>query len=256
MAGELIEGSGIMMPNLSGAASTLSNAIMVILGLLIFGAVMWFIFYISQFKHKVRVRVVTEKGRSYIDDDKARVIKMDGVKFWHLLSRGHKIPVPPSDSICTGKKGEFAVEVYFVESSEEYQYIKFDKDGKPEVQAAIPTEKGKYMFIQDSLNTAKSVEALQSLTTNQRQILINQLVKANSRIHKTWKDVIRESVPIIAMVILVICLMVFYADIAEPVLKMGKIQSEISAQQAKMLVTLQEMIENKQIFTAESPPQS
>lgn len=214
----------------SGIADIFTGLWIILIMAVVAAALFYFLFF-RQFKNHVRIRVVSG-NRSIIIDDKARVINDGGVKKWQLLRRREKIPLPPAKALSVNSKGKYCVELLYDEESREYHYI------------------------EDNIDINK-LTGFDPLTTNQREMLIGEIRRANERGGKSWKEIVQQAVPYIALTLMVLGLMIFYGDIAAPVLKMGDVQAEITQQQSEMLGTIQEMIESKQIFInnpGETPP--
>ena len=70
----------------------------IILGMVALVGVWFFFGVISKFKYKVRIRELVN-GRKVIIDDKARLIKKDGLEYWKLMKLKDIIPVPPPQAI-------------------------------------------------------------------------------------------------------------------------------------------------------------
>lgn len=212
-------------------ANTLTNIISMVINalwiIIILGivAVIGFIIYDRMtYKYNVRIREVI-KGRKIIIDDKAKDYQKEKGSFWKLMKSKDILPMPPSEAIEIDKTGRKCVEVY-------------------------KTETGEYSYIVDKGDP----EGFQALTTNQRLILINQIRKAHNRKKRTLMDLALPIAGIFSMVILVICLMVFYGDIAKPVLDMSDKQVAIAQQQTEAIKMLQEMIQKKQ-YVQDTPIQ-
>lgn len=180
--------------------------------------------HLRQFKIKFRLRELT-RDRKLIIDDKARVYKMDGVIYWQLLKSKLVVPVPPSEAIEIDRRGVKTVEAYLI--NDEIQYI-IDKNTQ--------------------------IKAFEPYTTKQRHIFTHQLKKAFDRRTKSWKDLIIPITAMVGFVVIVVSLMVFYADMAKPLLDMGEKQRQIAEEQTEAIRILQQIIQDKQVFSEEDKP--
>jgi hypothetical protein len=196
----------------------------IVLGLVASTMGVYAFWYLRQFKIKFRLRELT-RDRKLITDDKARIYKMDGVTYWQLLKTKLVVPVPPSSAIEIDKRGIKTVEAYLID--DEIQYI-VDKNTQ--------------------------LNAFEPYTTKQRHIFSHQLKKAFERRTKSWKDLIVPITAIVGFVVIVVSLMVFYGDMAKPLLEMGQKQAAIAEAQADATRMLKEIIQNKQTFGEEETP--
>lgn len=157
------------------------------------------VWFLMGYKHRVTIKELV-KGRKSIIHDRARDFKdKEGVSWWKLQKEKNKllrlIPIPPSGAIELDKKGRKCIEAYRLET-------------------------GEIVYIEDR-NTEQKIdlEALQPLTTKQRLILINNIERAQKRRGKTLLENLPMLVGIGAIVVLIIALLVFWGDLAKPVLE-------------------------------------
>lgn len=196
--------------------------------------------FLSKFKYKIRIREIIN-GRKIVYDDKAREVDEGGVKYWKLFKLKQKIPVPPPDAIEVMYNGKKCVEAYRTDSEEIY-YIKDDAlEG---------------MYEKDANGNMIISKTFKPLTTNSKQILIDGIRKANDRRSKKWQDHIMPITALGSLVIIAVSLMVFYGDMAKPLLEMGDKQASITAQQKETVQILQEIIQNKQVIKDSSGAKS
>ena len=219
-----------------------------------------FIYLILKYKHRVRIREII-KGRKVIFDYKARDKTVDGVHYWRIAGEKQKerrlIPVPPTEAIEINSKGKKVIEAYRFPTNE-VSYIKdtaqveeppeilYSDDLLPDDIINIEDEKEREKEIQlfrtEILAQWKKdnhiIEAFQPLTTVQRSTMVHQLVKAEQRKKNSLWDSIPQVVSIAAAVLLVVCLMIFWGDIAKPVLdgkEINRINMEIQRETVEIL---------------------
>lgn len=215
------------MVNVAGVMSSVYTFVWILLILTIVGGIIALIIYILKYKHRVRIREIAN-NRIIIYDDKARDYKdKDGITYWKLLKKRDTLPLPQSEAIELTSKGKKCIEVY-----------------------RTPT--GEYVFIKDQVDL-NEVKPFQPLTTNQRQILVNQYKKAYARRQKAWAEYVIPVASLGAIVLLVIMLMVFWGDLAQPLLDMGSKQMDIADKQTESVRMMQEIIQKKQIIEPEAP---
>lgn len=215
---ELVDNIVSGLPSLFG---NLYNTVLILIGL---GAIVFIFLMIKkmgEFKHKFRVKEVVN-GRKIIIDDRAKDhIDDKGVKYWKLMRLKDIIDVPPPEAIDITDKGVKCVEAYKTETGE-YQYL--TDIGKiaevPKNIAEIKDTKKRNEKIEEWKKRNNVVEAYQPLTTKQRLILINQIKKAHERRTKRWQDVLPQIVSVGALVVIILALMIFWGELAQPVLTM------------------------------------
>ena len=227
--------------------------IYVAIGAVVLGLTLFIVNYLS-YNIKVRVRVVA-KNRKIVIDDRGKIIndKDDGVRYLRLFNRKHNLPLPPAESIEVDNKGKYTIEVYYTDS-EEYQYV-VDKvnEAALEKQGMYLTTKknkkgkdvttGKYVYLSD---TTDNIQAFQPMTTNQRLILINQYKKAYARKTFKWTEHIGTIASVAALVIIFICLLVFWEDITKPSLQAMSTSAAIQKDQKEIIQALRDIYLNRQ----------
>ena len=188
----------------------------------IVGGAMFAVWY-SKFNIKVRIRELTGNKTKIVVDDKARITKdAEGTIWWNLFKSKVNIPPAPADSIDISSKGKKVVEFY-------------------------KTEDGHFVPINDNTTNVEDF-LFEPLTTSQRSILVGQIRKAEARKKQGWKDVLVPIVALGALVLLVVSLMVFWGDLAKPVLEMGEQQAGMTAQMTSLVNRIDTVINNKQII--------
>jgi hypothetical protein len=240
--------------SIGNAASTLYNVVIYVAIAAVVIAITWFIIDYMSYNIKVRVRVVA-KGRKIIIDDRGKIVndKEDGVRYLRLHHRKHNLPLPTAEAIEVDSKGKYTIEVYYTDS-EEYQYVVDEvKEDELQKNGMYPTTKlnkkgkqittGKYVYLSD---TTDNIQAFQPLTTNQRLILINQYKKAYARKTFKWTEHIGTIASVSALVIIFICLLVFWEDITKPSLAAMSTSAAIQKDQKDIIQALRDIYLNRQ----------
>lgn len=212
------------------------------------------------FKHKVRV---IELGKENIElDFKARDYNKEGVLYWQLDKERNKelrnMPVPPAGSINVAKRGKKSVTCFRTPTGE-YIFLGRDKvnlDKIPDLNNGMPKqildmEEGtkkqtlikRYQQIQlrkwKLENKGILLEGThQPFTSKQRMVIVNNFEKAKTR--KGFS--LKEHVPMIVSLgmagMLLIALMIFWGDIAQPALdarQIGLQEQELQKEQLEIL---------------------
>ncbi len=256
--------------NITGVVSIIFWVL--IAGAIIAGILIW-IAYMRSFKHKIRVRVVTS-DRKYIVDDRFRIMKdEEGIQWWQLRNRKHKIPIAPAEAIEISAGGIMCVEAYFTQEGE-YVFPADNISGKNisgtagavyTEQKAAPTKKspfaflfpqrqeaphGKYIYMRDG---NKTIDSFQPLTTKQRLILVNQYKKAYARKQNKFLENLPQIASIAAVVIILLMVFMFWEDITKPSLKAQESMAGIAKTQERITEQLADIIlERQRVASADS----
>lgn len=234
-----------------GLLSTVGDIAFWLVALVIILAITLYLMFVANFKHKVRIKEITN-GRKIIFDDRAREVEVDGVKFWNLLKKKDIIPVPPPEAIEINHMGKKCVEVY----KTEYGDYRFAKDTAKieeppkeilEIKDTVKREEGLKKWQEEN----KIIDTFHPLTTKQRVILISQIRKAQEKKTKKWQDMILPIAGIAALVVIVVALMIFYEDMGKPLLAMADRQTTYEAQKTEQLQILKEIKLGIQIIREE-----
>lgn len=125
---------------------------------LLVGALIYLLYYITTFKHQLVIRDIAH-GRKIISKLKWKEKKTKDGNIW-LVTPFNKIkkPLPPSNAIELTKKGKKFVEAYRGEDTDTLVWIRDNFDYE--------------VFKNNNINT------FQPVTTQERELVINQLKKA------------------------------------------------------------------------------
>lgn len=225
----------ILNVDLGGVASSFMDSISqaggYIIWIIVIGALVGAFLYIFSFKHRVGVRILTKNGNNLPVPDRAREIRVDGVVYWKLLKRKHIIPVPPAESLVILKPG--AKPRFYAE----FSYS--DETGYVPLQYDVTTENFNSKL--RMMDKGKVVDApFQPFTSNQRSLYVMQLRKSEQRRKKDILERITALATPLVLVMLVICVLVFWEDVAKP----GKEMAELNVQmQEKNLLLLEQITE-------------
>jgi len=235
-------------------------------------SIVWFLNKLI-FKHKVRV---IELGKENLElDFKARDYNKEGVLYWQLDKERSKelknMPIPPAGAINIAKRGKKSVTCFRTPTGE---YIFLGRDNVnlnniPNLNKGIPKE---ILDLKDEVKKAMLVKRYQQIqlkkwrldnkgillegthqpfTSKQRMVIVNNFEKAKTRKGFSLKEHIPMMVSMGAMVILIVCLMIFWGDIAKPALEARAMTKEIVDVQLETIEILREIRLGQQTIEAE-----
>jgi len=240
--------------------STILISLLWILGVAVLTIIIVLFVTLIKYKHKVRLKQCTATGKR-IKDTKAREYEEDGVKYWRFLYKKLYAPVPPAEVINIDNKGKLCAECYVTETGEiiwikdEWREANIPDDIKALKNADADLYKAKFAAWVKENNV---IEALEPMTTPQRAEIARQIAKKEARKKRNMFDLIRDIAPIIAIVMMITLLLVFWGSIAEPALAQGRQNAAITETQDRilktmngMLVELKQIIKQKQLVTGE-----
>lgn len=227
-------GLGSMTQSLTGGASTAVTVVNWIIIIGILGGLGYLIWFILQYKHQAKIKVWTNNGYYYVND-KAREVTKDGVTQWHLWNLRVHASTPPPGARSLSKKGKQVAEGYFTpdtgvvwatdKTTRELIEQKFSKMGDAKSTDPKEMEKDAELF-----------------TTTERAMMIDQIKRAMLRKRKNALEVIGQFAAPIALVIILLLVLIFWGDIAQPVQALQQSNAEISKQNAEISAQNAQMI--------------
>ena len=212
----------------------------IIISALVFGGIVIYFMLVWMKSHRLRVRD-TLREKSYITDFWVfeKKDKDTGILNWVSVSGAKtlKTPKPPSNAIEVGPRGRKFAECYRV-SEDEFIWITDqgiktieteDKNGVMRKQFVDVLEDG----------THKVIDTFRPFSPVQRETIVNQFKKAQEIRNKRWTaDKIVNMTAILSMTLLVIMLMVFWGDLAKPIVDMD---GRITARENRLYKMEQEL---------------
>lgn len=232
-----------------------------------------FIWHLTRYKHKFRIKKITGTKTIVIDDKAKEFRDSDGVTWWKLLKHKHVIAVPPADCLDVTERGRHSVEAYYSDESG-YQY---EKSAEPEkihlvknvgLGFTVPIigkrlvlfnwtvkqsktadpKKGKYVYIEDKKPSITGTNVLQ---TKQKVIMVNQLIKAKARKGFNWREHIPLIVGATALVMIIAVIFIFFGNVIEPI---DGLVSKLDAYESKRVESerlMRETVSNTQYMLEE-----
>jgi len=140
----------------------------------------WYVWMITTYKIKFRIRKVTGT-HNIIYDDKAKVVRIGkkgkSVIKWRLQKLKQNAPIPPDEAISIDKKGKMVVDAYYTEQGE-FKYI-LPKRSVPSLEPLSSDDKTFYAEeFKDSLKYKGTDWSGVIMMVTQGVILITVLVLA------------------------------------------------------------------------------
>lgn len=253
-----------------------SGLLFVIIGIAVIGIALGFT-WIASFKHTF-VRRVVVNGRKKAEVRKFKeVTDKDGIVWYKVTGIKGYVPAAPPEAVEITSRGKMLVEAYYLEG--EYVYLKDRGSVIPEEVTSLTEEEidniPKHILeikdkqkrdeaadawaqtlIQGKIRQWKtentSINAYQPFTTKQRALLVSQLKSAQQWKKKNIWEHMTTIASLAALTILVVSMMIFYADMAQPLLDMGdKYNQNVRIQQETLLI-IQGLKEDIQILKGES----
>lgn len=233
-----------MVDVLSGAgqtavksASDLGGAIywflLLAFAVLIIVGIVWYFSYGSK---KFRAWEELNSGKVWREFKAKEYKDRDGVTKWSLwegfaktlFANNKRFPKPPKNALYPDNKGKVVG----------IGYIKNDMVIFPD---EIETE-----FSEDKLKSLK----IEAFSSEDKSVLVNELRTAEEYKKKKLGDLVLAAAPYMAMVIIVVCFMLFFNKTVQPSIEMGNQNLQIMEKYDAMISKLDVLINNRQYFPA------
>lgn len=164
---------------------------LLLLGILI----VYGIFYLLSFKHRVRIRQLGKDGRELVIDDKAREFKdKSRVRKWKLLWTGQVVELPPDDCIDITKKGKIVSECY-------------------------RTADGTIIWIRSRFDLEHFQTAhpdFEPFKTEERVMAVHEYRQAEEYKNRGWSDKLFQMAPVLAVIMILVIFMIFFNQVVAP----------------------------------------
>lgn len=190
--------------------------LIILFGLALIVGLIFLIIWYKKYNKLVVVRKIVNGGVK-IFNDKCRYLKdKEGVEWYKFFHLRKKVKIPPSGSIDTTTKGFDHLECFLFPTGE----IAWAKTKISETDVII-----------------------EPFETEDRQTLQYQFWKSHLEGGINWKDLIIPIFGILALVVIVVSLMIFYKDMGEPLLEMGDKLAGFQKEQTEMMKSMNIMLE-------------
>jgi len=209
---------------------------------------------LSKYKHNVTIRMDTATGKRI---KKTKAMEINGTSKWKFLFKKIEVIAPPSECIEMDEKGKLHVDCYISRDGEiSYRRDPWKfKDIPEDIKELKTTNPEQYKIKLDEWRKTDNIIESNPLTPKQKSELIRQEQKRAEWKKNGFLNTIEKLAPLIALMIIFICLLVFYGSIAEPSLQMAdKIstltekQAKIAEEQAKTMNIISNLIKERQII--------
>lgn len=187
------------------------------------GGGIWGIWTYIQYKYDVVIKVLTSDGsKKFVIKRKARVVKdkkNKKIRYFKIFRFKHLYPLPPSTAVEMTHSGRFFVQCYMNELEE----ISYCKDvGSP------------HFF--------------QSMNTNQRMILMDEIEKAAARKPTDWMQYLMPIAGGFMLLIFMIVMFSYWEDIHKPSVQVVQAAGAITHDNLETAKIMQDILKDKQTF--------
>ena len=262
----------------SSSTSIIDTALyffLIVFVLAIIGIILFMINMLRKFKHVVYLKDITNNNR-ILEADKARELEhRDGSPVWQCLkNRNIEFTIPPSEAIEINKRGQKCVTVYMAEGvvigfgkdstqvkrpPEELFEVDFESIPE-EITNIVNTQKREKAILtwerqQQQLNVSQwakannILSASQPFTSNQRTIYMAQRKRIMDRRKKSIWEYALPIAYISSMTIILLSLLIFWGDIAQPAIESKKVTESTISTMLKVVETQKEMDLNIQVLS-------
>jgi len=193
-------------------------AIVFILGLI--GFLAWYIWHRKQYRYSVKLRIL-ENDRFVYYEDIARVVKEDGASFWYIKKLKEKAIVPPGNATIVRAGGGWIAEGFYDRNAgiiwgrDELSVDEFKKF----IKNIDPEQRNK---------TSGINKTFQPMTSTQRALQSHQVTKAALRMGQNIWQVLWQVLPAFLMIVIFALILIFWKDVAAPVISLQNSNAEIS----------------------------
>jgi len=173
--------------------------IVLVLGIVGMGA---FIFLrILGYKHKIVIKESVNGSKRVIHDKFKEQRDKDGSVWWVLQKTKKRLPPAPLNCVEIDSKGRFYA-----------QYYRLDGDT--------------YVPAMDSFDANKDeikdlIDKMQPYSQQERSLMVNQHTKAQRDKKKTIGEMLVTAAPYIAIVMILVCFLLFFNDAVKPMKEVG-----------------------------------
>jgi len=212
----------------SGMADTFGStlyAILKVVGVLAVIAVLfYFLYQRKQYKYDIKLKVL-QNGQFAYYESKAKLLKVDGVPFWFIKGLKETANVPPPESMYLSTRGRWVAEGYF----ERNAGVIWSKDILSQQEfSKLAKEIAEKRTTKTPSGTETVTTHYQPMTSTERSLQANQVTKSLLRKGKDLWAMIWQLLPIIILVIIFALILIFWNDIAKPVIDLSASNAQIS----------------------------
>ena len=212
----------------SSAVDGLVTVILWLLIILLVAAIVGLSWYLSTFKHKVRIKKIV-KGRTIVIDDKARERRdKDGAIWWIFLKTKIKTLSPPDEAIDINKRGKLLTEGYLIKDG---RFIwRVDTLKEDEILKASDSVKGDHKLF----------------TSEERALYAKEIRDSEKYKKKSISDLLVAAAPYIAIIMIFALFLIFFNEVVAPSKELGEMIRGTVSDQRETVTILRDIIQNRQ----------
>lgn len=203
------------------AASSLYTMLKVGIVLAIFGLIFWYLYNKKQYKYEVKLKLFQNEQFVYYQS-RAKAKTIDGAPFWYVKGLKQLATVPPAASIYLGSNGRWIAEGYY----DRQAGIIWSRDTLSKTEFMKVLEELQKKGIKNGGGTIET--HYQPMSTTERSLQAHQVTKAIIRKGKDIWGMIWQLLPVIILVIIFALILIFWNDIAKPVISLAASNAQIS----------------------------
>jgi hypothetical protein len=187
---------GSIMTGLDG----ITTAILWILGMAVVGGLAWLFTYAMSFKIDCVVEEMVD-GTAVVRRDKIRLFKEKGIPKWQLWG-----------SLFKFKKDKIGIP--------DQAFIKLQPGGRKFV-TLFKTPTGDHLIVRNSKDLEAKIADYDEFTTTQRAMILQEYREAMAYKPTDWMQHVPMLAGLTALVIIVVCFMLFFNDAVNPIVNTG-----------------------------------
>lgn len=203
------------------AATTLYSMGKWLLALGVVALLFWWLYNKKQYKYEVKLKLFQNEQFVYYQS-LAKVKTVDGANFWYIRGLKQLVTVPPAASMYLGSNGHWIAEGYY----DRLAGVIWSRD---------TMSKSDFMKIVEELQkkgdrsgTGIADTHYQPMSTTERSLQAHQVTKAILRKGKDIWAMIWQILPILVMVVIFALILIFWNDIAKPIIALEASNAQIS----------------------------
>lgn len=263
-----------LMTQIGGGMNTVFYGVLIVLVIGILALIGVIIWIKLSYKHEVLIRYIVNGGKVLSHDTAKDWEDERGVKHWKLKKERDKekriMPYPPGTSINRMKNGKLYHETYYLEGVgyipiQDNMHISdipenlFDNipeeiaDEEDSILKDKKIKEWKAETLRDWMRSNKIDTAFHAISSQDRAALGANIRKAEERRGKSWTEHLPLYAGLGALVIIVVALLIFYGDVAKPVIESKKIDLEIMKTNQLVVSALERMDKDIQVMQSNNP---
>lgn len=206
-------------------ASTLYGVVKIVLVLAVIAGVFYYFYNKKQYKYGVRLKVL-QNGR-FVSWEGVAKVKLDDnkISFWYIKGLKELVDIPPNESMSITSTGRWIAEGYYDRTTGVFwgKDTTTEKDFQKKIKEVV-LEGGERKSGSHSIDTYH-----EPFSTTQRSLLAARISRAMQRKGKDVWAMIWQILPVMVLVVIFVLVLIFWNDIAKPVISLAGTNAQISA---------------------------